>query len=117
MMTLKRGSHGPALAKLEPAFGLWARTRGLLGRPGLAPATALWIRPCNSVHTFFMKFALDLVFLDGDLTVRKVYRNVGPGRLIWPVWRAKSVLEFEAGFLNETSLSPGETLYVDHTLS
>lgn len=116
-MILTKTPGGPAIARLEPAFSLWARTRGLLGRSGLAPATALWIRPCNSVHTFFMKFALDLVFLDEHFVVRKTYRAVRPGRLVLPVWRARSVLEFQAGFLNDTPLQPGDRVYVDHTIS
>ena len=115
-MRLKRAPNGPTLATLEPARTLWARTKGLLGRAGLPPAQGLWIKPCNSVHTFFMRFALDLVFLDDDLVVRKVYRDVRPGRLIWPVWRAQSVLEFQTGFLDQTQLTPGEKLYVDHPL-
>ncbi|MGE0527827.1 MAG: DUF192 domain-containing protein [Bdellovibrionales bacterium] len=105
------------IENLEIADSLWSRCKGLLGRSSLPPGHALWIKPCNSVHTFFMKFAIDLVFLDRQMTVTKTYSRVPPGRLIGPVWRASSVIEFREGFLDESPLSMGEQLHVDSALS
>ena len=48
------------------------RSKGLLGRTGLAPGEAIWIVPCESVHTFGMKFAIDLIYLDRQLRIRKI---------------------------------------------
>ena len=111
-------SHrGKPLGQLEVAETLWARTKGLLGRTELAPKQGLWIKRTNSVHTFFMRFAIDLVFVDRSLRVRKTYQNVGPGRLIWPVWSASSVIELPAGFLDQHPFKKGEQLHVDRTLS
>src|ERR1700751_4153198 len=57
------------------------RRKGLLGRDGLAVEEGLWIAPCESVHTFGMKFPIDLVYLDRNKKVKKVRSNVPPWRL------------------------------------
>ncbi|MGA7109911.1 MAG: DUF192 domain-containing protein, partial [Terracidiphilus sp.] len=57
------------------------RSKGLLGRTGLAPGEAIWIVPCESVHTFGMKFAIDLIYLDRQLRIRKIRSNVRPWRM------------------------------------
>jgi len=72
------------------------RMRGLLGRDGLEPGTGLWIARTSSVHTFFMRFPMDAVFLDKDLRVRKVVPAVKPFRLAW-CRGARSVVELAAG--------------------
>ena len=115
-MHLRLDPKGPVIARLEVAETLWTRTRGLLGRDGLGADEGLWIKPCNSVHTFFMKFPLDLVFLDRDLRVRRLYQNVRPNRLVLPML-AHSVIELPAGFLRSKSFNPGERVYVDRPLS
>jgi uncharacterized membrane protein (UPF0127 family) len=73
-----------------------SRLRGLIGRPSLPPDTALLIPRCRSVHTFGMRFALDLVWLDADGLPLRIDRDVGPGRIRTCV-RARSVLECAAG--------------------
>lgn len=103
--------------KLEVASALWPRMKGLLGRDQLAPDQALWIHRCNSIHTFFMRFPIDLIFVDRHLVVRKTVKQVPPWRIVLPVWRASSVIELSAGFLDNNPISVGEQLYVDHPLS
>lgn len=115
-MKLLKGEQ-TLIAQLEIAETFGARAKGLLGRKSLAEDRALWITRSNSVHTFFMKFAIDLVFLDRHLKVRKTYSRVRPGRLILPVWSAASVIELAGGFLERNPLSIGEQLNVDRTLS
>jgi uncharacterized membrane protein (UPF0127 family) len=102
---------------LEEARSLWTRARGLLGRRDLAHDQGMLFRRCNSVHTFFMRFTLDLVFLDKRMTVVKTLKNVRPGRITWPVWRASSVIEFGEGFLDKHPIRVGDRLHVDSTLS
>ena len=102
---------------LEVASTLWPRMKGLLGRKSLAMDRALWIHRCNSIHTFFMNFPIDVVFVDRQMVVRKVYRQVQPNRIVLPVWRASSVIEFSPGFLDSNPISIGEQLHVDHPLS
>ena len=60
---------------------VWTRLRGLMGRRGLAPGEGLLLRPSGSVHTCFMRFAIDIVFLDGELQVLAVSPAVRPWRL------------------------------------
>lgn len=85
------------------------RSKGLLGRKGLAPGTALWIVPCESVHTFFMQFPLDLVYLDRHNRIVKIRRNVPPWRMSLCL-RAHSVLEFPAGAVRPGNDAPGHQL-------
>ena len=64
-------------SRLEVADSGPKRNKGLLGREGLAPGEGLWIVPCESVHTFFMRFPIDLVYLDRKNRIKKVRSAVG----------------------------------------
>lgn len=78
----------------EVATSAWARMRGLIGRRGLAAGCGLLIPRCNAVHTCFMRFPIDVTFLDGEGRVVKVVRNVRPWRLfVWGGFRARQALE------------------------
>jgi uncharacterized membrane protein (UPF0127 family) len=72
------------------------RARGLLGRAALGPDHALLLRRCRSVHTFGMRFAIDVVLLDGTWRTLAVVR-MPPGRLLRPRRRVRHVLEVAAG--------------------
>jgi uncharacterized membrane protein (UPF0127 family) len=85
------------------------RRKGLLGRTGLASDEALWIVPCEAVHTFRMRFALDLVFIDRKLRVRKVKSNVPPWRIA-ACLSAHSVIELPAGAIVRTQTQRGDRL-------
>jgi uncharacterized membrane protein (UPF0127 family) len=88
------------------------RRTGLLKHERLEPGEGLWIVPCESVHTFFMKFPIDLVYLDKGKKVRKVRHAV-------PAWRmsacltAHSILELPAGMAAETGTVAGDELAFD----
>ena len=97
---------------LEVAHSFWKRGKGLLGRAGLIESEGLWIPRCNSIHTFFMKFAIDCVFVDKNLKVKAIYKDVKPGRLVFPVWGASSVIEMPAGTLETHQVRIGDQLYV-----
>jgi uncharacterized protein len=86
-----------------------ARRKGLLGRSGLALGEGLWIAPCEAVHTFFMKFPIDLVYLDRDKRVEKVRANVRPWRMSVCL-SAHSILELPVGTVHETQTAPGDKL-------
>src|SRR5690242_9913395 len=85
------------------------RNKGLLGRTGLPSGGGLWIVPCESVHTFFMKFAIDLVYIDRNKKVKKVRRRVGPWRLS-ACLSAHSILELPAGTVENTQTQRGDQL-------
>ena len=73
------------------------RARGLIGRPAPAPGKGLLIPRCNCIHTMFMGYAIDAVFMDGDGAVVKTVRGIPPWRpWVWGGWRARKVLETAA---------------------
>jgi len=87
------------------------RRKGLLGRDGLPAGEGLWIVPCEAVHTFGMRFAIDLVYLDRHMRVKKVKSNVPPWRLS-ACLSAHSVLELASGTVSRTQTKPGDMLEV-----
>jgi uncharacterized protein len=89
------------------------RIRGLLGRQGLEPGVGLLITRSSSIHTFFMKFAIDAVFLDRDLRVRSVVPDVAPFRMVWRPG-SRSVLELGAGESRRVALAEGSRLAWRH---
>jgi uncharacterized protein len=85
------------------------RRTGLLRHSHLAPGEGLWIVPCEGVHTFGMKFAIDVVFLDRKKQILKVRKNM-PVRRFSVCLRAHSVLELPAGMIDETGTTTGDVL-------
>jgi len=94
---------------VEVADHAAARRKGLLGRDSLPTGEGIWIVPCESVHTFWMNFPIDLVYLDRNKTVKKVRSGVAPWRLS-ACLSAHSVLEFAAGTVDSTQTKPGDRL-------
>jgi uncharacterized membrane protein (UPF0127 family) len=88
------------------------RRKGLLGRDGLAAGEGLWIIPCEAVHTFGMRFPIDLVYLDRKCRVVKIRSNVRPWRLS-ACLRAHSVIELAAGTIAETQTITGDELEME----
>jgi uncharacterized protein len=85
------------------------RMRGLLGRRGLPSDEGILLQPASSVHMAFMRFAIDAVFLDGDLRVLKIAADLKPWRVAG-ARGAKSVLEIAAGEAARRGLSVGDRL-------
>ena len=113
MLKARIASTGATLAaEVELADTYETRSRGLLGRDSMRPGTALWIVPCPMIHTLFMRFSIDVVFLDKKNTVVRVIENLKPWRLSPWVFRARSVLELPAGTL-KGSVSAGDGILID----
>ena len=91
------------------------RRKGLLGRDGMSAGEGLWIVPCEAVHTFGMRFPIDLVYLDRQKRIVKIRSNVGPWR-ISACLRAHSVIELPAGTVRDTNTITGDSLAFDHEL-
>jgi uncharacterized membrane protein (UPF0127 family) len=85
------------------------RMRGLLGRRGLAQGEGLLLQPAGSIHTFFMRFPIDAVFLDRSGSVVDVVRRLKPWRAATRL-RARAVLELAAGEAERLTLRVGERL-------
>lgn len=86
------------------------RARGLLGRSELARGEGLILRPCKGVHSFGMKFAIDVAYVTDAGVVVRVVAPLLPGKAGPMVWRASWVLELPEGVLGETGTLPGDRL-------
>ena len=94
------------------ATSFLARGRGLLFAPQLGDSEALWIAPCNSIHTVGMRYGIDVVFLDRAGRVVAQRKALAPGR--WAgCRRAASVLELRAGGADRLGIRDGATLRVE----
>lgn len=94
---------------IEVAESALERMRGLLGREGLPGRSGMWIEGTGLIHTWFMRFAIDAVFLARDGTVLKVSRAVKPYRFAGRPW-AGGTLELPSGLAAEVALEPGQRL-------
>ena len=102
--------------KAEVAGSGPKRSKGLLGRKVLAPGEGMWIVPCEAVHTFFMRFPIDLIYLDRKHRVRKVKTGVPPWR-VSACFSAYSVLELPVGSVGSTRTEPGDLIeFLDPTV-
>jgi uncharacterized protein len=110
----KTSSDGAVLVvdQLAIAESFWQRGRGLLGRSRLEANEALWIKPCNNIHTFFMKFAIDCVFVDSKMEIKSIAKSVVPFRFVGPYWKSSSVIEMPSGLAEMKNLKIGDQLYV-----
>jgi uncharacterized membrane protein (UPF0127 family) len=86
----------------------WTRLVGLLRDKQLAVGDGLWIVPCNSIHSFAMKFIFDAVFLDKDLRVVHLQAEMPPWRASPIVFSSKSVLELPAGAIARSGTAVGD---------
>jgi hypothetical protein len=85
------------------------RRTGLLKHDNLSPGQGLWIAPCEAIHTFGMKFPIDVIFLSRNRKILKVRKEM-PRRRLAVCIRAHSVLELPAGVLDRTGTIPGDLL-------
>ena len=95
---------------VEAAFDSRTRKKGLLGRSGLG-TTSLIIAPCNAVHTFFMRFSIDVVFTDREGRVLKICADVRPWKIA-AAWRGFAAIELEAGAASRAGIGAGHSLAV-----
>ncbi len=99
-------------AHLELAGDSSSRRRGLLGRDGLDEGHALVIVPCGAIHTFFMRFAIDVAFVARDGRVVKCAHQVRPWRLAAAL-TAHAAIEMKAGSLRQSGTERGDRLVLD----
>lgn len=111
-MALVNRRTGAVLAShVELAADSRGRRRGLLGRGGLAEGHALVIAPCGAVHTWFMRFPIDIAFAARDGRVLKTAAHVEPWR-IRGAWGAFAAIEVRAGALATAGVLAGDRLHV-----
>jgi uncharacterized protein len=93
--------------QVEKALTLRARLVGLLGRKQLGRDQALWIEPCQAIHTCGMRFSIDVVFIDRNGRIKRIDEFVRPWRLRW-CNRSMAAVELAAGQANAARLAVGQ---------
>jgi uncharacterized protein len=107
-------TRGAVLADhVEVARSFGARLKGLLGRDGLPPGTALAIEPCTSVHTLFMRFVIDAAFVDAAGHVVAAVSHLRPWRATRVYLSAHRVIELPAGTLDGSGTRVGDLLALE----
>lgn len=109
---VRLGDGSPVCERCLVADSPLARMRGLLGRRELPAEEGVLLRPAGSIHTLFMRFAIDVVFLDRDGRVLRVAESVAPWRFA-AARGTRSVLELRAGEAAKRGVSAGDVLFVD----
>lgn len=110
-MTIRNTTRGTVIADRER----WAvtpddRMRGLLDSPGLEPGEALVISPCTSIHMFFMKFALDVLFVDKRGVVVRAIEGIRPWRMTRIYFTARHTIELPVGAIATSQTRKGDQL-------
>jgi uncharacterized protein len=100
-------------SQIELASTQRTRLVGLLGRPALQQEEGLWIRPSSGVHTFGMSFPIDVIGLDKDNRIIKLWDTLRPQRLTKLYWKLQSVIELPEGTIQRTGAQIGDALQIN----
>ena len=104
---------GTTLAtNVKVADNIFTRMKGLLGKKELPTGDALWIKPCFSVHTFFMKFPIDVIFLNKTNQVIAAVSNLTPNRITRLYPQSFSVLELPPGTIVASNIEVGDEIEI-----
>lgn len=106
-----RGSS-PVVKGIPISQTFWSRFKGLLGKKHFTAGEGMLLRPCCQVHTFFMAFAIDVVFLDKKGEIVELVANLIPGRLSPLYLKSYQVLELPTGTIEEKFLQKGDVLEI-----
>jgi len=110
---LIRLERGPVVCERgELATTAWTRSKGLLGRAGLDDDQGLWIQPTSSIHMWFMRFAIDVIWAGEDGTVLKLVEDIRPWRMSF-CRGAKVALELPVGAIARSGVKPGDHLVIE----
>lgn len=114
MYRITNTTRGTTLAaRAEQATSYWARLRGLMFRAALPADGGLVIEPNSSVHTFWMRFPIDVIFVDRSDRVVGLVSAMPPHRPYAGAWRARRTIELPAGVIERTSTQIGDTLVLN----
>ncbi len=98
---------------IQVADTLYHRLIGLMFKNAPEGADGLLLEPCNSIHTFFMQYRLDVAFIGSNNEIIKIIRNLNPWRMTWIYFRARKTLELPAGKL-PLDLKEGDSLEITY---
>lgn len=104
-------TQGVVLAQeVEICFSFWKRLKGLLGRRSFSVGEGLLLKLCKSVHSYFVGFPFDVVFLNEDMVIVHIMESMPPNRISPIIWDAVSVLELPAGITRLSGSRVGDQL-------
>ena len=106
------GLKEPIIGRLLVARGFFRRALGLLTRSALPDHEGLLIPNCSSIHTFGMRFPIDVLFFSGDGVVEALYPDTPSGYLLVPRLRGVHTLEVNAGFIKKYGIKKGDKLII-----
>lgn len=110
-MEIRNTTRGTTLAdRATRADGWMQRLKGLLGRDSLQAGEGLHIDPCTSIHTFFMRFPIDVLFIDTEGMVVRAFESIRPWRATRMYPKARSVVELPVGTLKATETYEGDVI-------
>ncbi len=101
------------LAIADVADSPLSRVVGLLGRRPLRKGDGLLLKPCRAVHTCFMRYSIDVLFLDRHGYVLRRVDRLRPFRSVWGGWRAQVTIELPGGLLQRSSVQPGNRVWIE----
>lgn len=110
IMNIEGAPLGAPFLKIKIADTFFSRLAGLMFQKELPQATALLLAPCNSVHMCFMRFAIDVVYIDRDYRILKVVKNLKPWIGLSLCNKAWATLELTTGEANRCGLAVGKKL-------
>lgn len=97
---------------LKMATSFWSRAQGLIGTKSMTDQEALYFPKSNWIHTCFMSMAIDVIYVDKNMVVKKLQKDLKPWKMAAPVFSARHVIEAKSGFINSKNIEVGDTLNV-----
>ena len=111
MITVTDETRGTIIGdRIQIADTSLSRMVGLLGKRGVDAGGGLWIKPSSGVHTFFMRFTIDVIGLDKNMRVIRLWRNLVPFRITSVSLQLGSVIELSSGRIAECGVQLGDVL-------
>ena len=107
-----QGTGRVVVTHLEVAVSLWIQTVGLMGRREFLADSGLLIPHCSAIHTAFLRFPIDVIFLDKQMTAIRLVSALSPWRTVGFVRGAKAVVELPAGTLRQKEIAVGQQFTV-----
>lgn len=95
------------------AENFFSRAIGLIEKKSFPDAQALVIKPCNSIHTFFMKFPIDVLFVNKNNKIISIYENVKPNRILPVHFNSKLVVELASGQIRVNNICLGDIIRIE----
>jgi uncharacterized protein len=99
------------------ADNFWASLKGLMGQTALPSGSGLLLTPCQSVHTMFMRFPIDVIFIDKNGKILHLIESMKPWRISKHLTKSRSVLELPAGTIAATATKLGDTVVITNSES